>query len=38
VRTHARESTALVPGTLGQQAVRNDDWKLYINTVVETEP
>ena len=38
VRTHARESTALVPGGLGHQALRNDDWKLYINAAVEIEP
>ncbi len=38
VRTHVRESTALAPGALGQQAVRNDEWKLHINAAVEIEP
>jgi predicted transcriptional regulator of viral defense system len=37
VRTHANESTALVPGEPHEHAPRHDDWKLYINSDVEAE-
>jgi predicted transcriptional regulator of viral defense system len=37
VHTHARASTALLPGSPHQDAPRHDDWKLYVNAAVETQ-
>jgi predicted transcriptional regulator of viral defense system len=37
VRTHAHESTALVPSVPHESTPRHDDWKLYINSDVEAE-
>jgi predicted transcriptional regulator of viral defense system len=37
VRTHAHESTALLPNAPHRSASRLEDWKLYVNTTVETD-
>ena len=37
VRTHARNSTLLLPGASADHAQRSKDWRLYINAIVETE-
>jgi predicted transcriptional regulator of viral defense system len=37
VRSRARESAPLLPGAPAKQDERNDEWKLYINTDVETD-
>ena len=38
VRARAHESTALLPGAPHENTPRHDDWKLYINAIVEDEP
>lgn len=37
VRTHARESTLLLPKAPHKKARRYEDWKLYVNADVEAE-
>lgn len=37
VRTHARESTALLTKVPRERASRLEDWKLYVNTNVESD-
>ncbi|MGI8784383.1 MAG: type IV toxin-antitoxin system AbiEi family antitoxin [Acidobacteriota bacterium] len=37
VRTHAEEWTALLPKGSLQNALRNEDWKVYVNAEVETD-
>jgi len=38
VGERAKESTALLPKAPRKRARRNNDWKLYVNADVETEP
>jgi predicted transcriptional regulator of viral defense system len=37
VRAHTHESTVLLPGKPRGKATRNEDWKLFVNTEVETD-